>query len=92
MSYKIFWFLVSALFVVFLCTSYTSCNTQQDDGFFGNIESNDMNILPSNAKNINDLGNGWVSFDLDVKGSMRTFMFYRAFDGYSGYVAITEIK
>lgn len=34
-------------------------------------------VLPEEATNIIDLGNGWMTFDLRIKGRIRTFMYAR---------------
>jgi hypothetical protein len=35
-------------------------------------------VLPKDAKNIQDIGNGWLTFDLEVAGKKRTFMYARS--------------
>lgn len=70
-----------------------SCReVQTDDGFFGQIQSEYREVLPTNATNIQNLGNGWIKFDLEIQSEKRTFMFFRGRQGYKGYSAITEIS
>lgn len=49
--------------------------------------SDDPNALPEKASNINDIGNGWVTFKLDGK----KFMFKQRKEGYSEFAVITQI-
>ncbi len=39
--------------------------------------------FPENAKKVMDLSNGWYSFELEIDGVTRKFLFHRAGD-YSG--------
>jgi len=46
------------------------------------------NNIPIEAKNIIDIGNGWVIFELNE----NKFLFYRETNGHKGFTAITQIK
>ncbi len=49
--------------------------------------------LPAGAKNVTHVGNGWVTFDLDVKGRVRTFLYARTLaSGQYPVPAITELS
>ena len=50
--------------------------------------SSDRASLPRGAYNIKNLGNGWSSFEL----SGYRFLYHKAWNGYKGYEAITQIK
>lgn len=50
--------------------------------------SHKVSNLPTNAKNVRRVGNGWVTFELDE----RTFLYHRANTVYGKYEAITQIK
>lgn len=46
-------------------------------------------VLPDGAKNMKDRGNGWMTFEFDMDGETKTFLFAR----YSnGSTTITQIK
>lgn len=60
------------------------------------IESNKPERLPNNAKNIIDMGNGWVTFDLDVVGLDRMnhtdrYLYRRVVAGDSTIETITKV-
>jgi len=65
------------LLVLFIVCFFVGCGSQ----------SNDRDILPTNAEHVIDIGNGWVTFSLDG----REFLFHNGFMGYAGYEAITCI-
>lgn len=44
--------------------------------------------LPTNATNVSDKGNGWVTYELD---GMK-FLYHKAYAGYKGYESITRIN
>jgi len=46
--------------------------------------------LPAGAKNIVNRGNNWVTFDLEIDGRVRRFLFKRVPSGGSN--DITELK
>ena len=52
--------------------------------------------LPARAEKVLDLGNGWYSFELDICGKKRVFLFHREADyvGQSKYglESVTEIQ
>ena len=52
------------------------------------ISSENPLMLPLNATNIQQVGNGWVIFNLGDK----KFLFYREHYGHQGYQCITQIK
>lgn len=41
------------------------------------IQSKDIKFMPTGAKNVNDLGNGWSTFELEMDGATRKFLFHR---------------
>lgn len=51
--------------------------------------------LPRNTKNIVDLGNNWVTFDLDIEGKTRCFIYHKSYEGFGeisyGFEAISEL-
>lgn len=47
-----------------------------------------FDVLPIDATNIEDHGNGWFTFTKDGK----QFLFFVRFSGYKGYSAVTQIK
>ena len=53
-------------------------------------ETQDSGSLPERATITEDLGNGWVYFEMDG----RRFLYgkFRDFTGYQGYMALTEIS
>lgn len=63
--------LVVLLFVVF--------------AYCANNYSTEVKVLPSEAYNITDIGNGWSTFELDG----NKFLYHR---GYAGHEAITQIR
>ena len=49
--------------------------------------------LPSNAKDVNLLGNNWITFNLEVEGRRRTFMYHGAsLNGDGARECITELN
>lgn len=60
------------------------------------LEQFATNELPSEAKKVMDLGNNWFSFELEVCGKNRVFLFHREGDysgeGQFGLESITEIR
>lgn len=52
-------FLLFCLFLIIGCTKSAS----------------DRSMLPNDANNVRDLGNGWATFDLNVDGTKKTFLF-----------------
>ena len=57
------------------------------------IEHLDQCKLPTGAKNIVDLGNGWLTFELIIDGKNRKFMYARYYTYNKNFVGtITELK
>ena len=48
--------------------------------------------LPTNAKNIKDIGNGWLTFQCEVEGRNRKFLFARYYVNGWKTGTITELK
>jgi hypothetical protein len=48
--------------------------------------------LPKNATNIKDMGNGWLTFQCEIEGRKRTFLFARYVVHGGPIGAITELS
>ena len=49
--------------------------------------------LPSDATNVQMIGNNWITFNLIVEGRQRTFLYHaRNVGGNTGVEAITELN
>lgn len=52
--------------------------------------------LPSNAKKVVDLGNGWKTFELEIDGEVRKFLYRKSTDlvgeGQHASETVTEIR
>jgi hypothetical protein len=60
------------------------------------LENFAVTELPTEAKKVMDLGNGWYTFELETKGRKRAFLFHRLGD-FSGECSwglecITELE
>ena len=80
----------SILLIAILLIVIIGCAKESSDVIIDGRDS--VQILPIGAKDIIDLGNGWVQFNITLDDSVKTFIFYRARTGYKGYCAITQVK
>jgi len=51
--------------------------------------SDDPSMLPTDATNIRDLGNGWATFNLPVGNQTLTFLYHRSSTYYNGFESVT---
>ena len=58
----------------------------------GCAASDDPATMPSGAKEITLIGNGWSTFKLSIDGKERTFLYRRAGIGSSITETITELR
>ena len=56
-----------------------------------NIHQSPHGNIPPNSKNIQSLGDGWYTFELNVQGKDRKFMFRRTGSGNTSTETITEL-
>jgi hypothetical protein len=56
-----------------------------------NESTNSEPRLPTNATNIKDVGNGWLTFQCEIAGRKRTFLFARYVVHYDPTGVITEL-
>lgn len=51
-----------------------------------------LSHLPNGAKNINDIGNDWYTFELEINGKNQSFLFRRTGSGNSITECITKVS
>lgn len=60
-----------------------------------NDEKTILAELLDKATNVVDLGNKWITFDLNIEGKTRCFMYHKSFEGFAeytfGFEAISEL-
>jgi len=77
------------IFIVFLILAlFTGCFGGSGSLYWELTASNSDFILPFEAENVIDKGNGWVQFDLDE----NTFLFLYRKHGSGRATAVTQVK
>ena len=83
---KTFFSLATLVLVISACTFGCSSKAAK-------VEDNIVSKLPTGAKNIISVGNGWVTFDCDIGGRNRRFLAKdnRTYGG-DAVMSLTEIQ
>lgn len=48
--------------------------------------------LPSGANNLKEVGNGWITFEVEMVGKKRKFLYARMSNNYGPSAVITELS
>lgn len=92
---KTFWVLLAVIACLWLCGCHDNriCGSKvsevasvKDDlrGYYIDEYLDRNAVLPNGVSNVQSLGNGWLTFDLEVGGRKRTFLYAR-FKSASNY-------
>ena len=85
--------MTKVILIIFIASFIDGCVTQYDAN-----NPYTPRVLPKQARNIKNLGNNWLIFEMTLKGRQRCFLYHKQSeiagmaDVGSGFEAITEIS